>query len=209
MPDAPLPPRAAALVASLNLEPHTEGGFYRRIYTSPASTTVSVPAGAAQDDGARACASAILFLLPAGGRSTLHELRSDELWLWQEGDALEVVELLPGVGRAAGNAAAGGGNGMAPCKESAIITSAVAVDALVRRTTVGAGLLPYAVPAGSMFGSVCPPVAGGAGFALVACVVTPGFDWRDFSHPHRTALLARFPGAPAASVIDALARNDE
>ncbi len=40
--------------------------------------------------GPRALATAILFLLPAGARSARHRVRSDELWLWQGGDAMSL-----------------------------------------------------------------------------------------------------------------------
>jgi uncharacterized protein len=54
----------------LGLEPHPEGGWYRRTWTSPAAT------------GGRPAATAILFLLAAGERSAWHRVDADELWLW-------------------------------------------------------------------------------------------------------------------------------
>ena len=55
----------------LDLQPHPEGGWYRRTWTSPAVT----------GDG-RPAASAILFLLTSGERSAPHVVDADELWLW-------------------------------------------------------------------------------------------------------------------------------
>jgi predicted cupin superfamily sugar epimerase len=54
----------------LGLEPHPEGGWYRRTWTSPA------------DVGTRPAATAILFLLAPGERSAPHTVDADELWLW-------------------------------------------------------------------------------------------------------------------------------
>jgi predicted cupin superfamily sugar epimerase len=75
---------AAAVAAALGLEPHPEGGFFKRWFTDVAA------------DGARPAASSILYLLPLGGTCSLHALAdSAELWFHQAGAALEVVTLLP------------------------------------------------------------------------------------------------------------------
>ena len=54
----------------LGLQPHPEGGWYRRTWTSPPTV------------GERPAATAILFLLTAGARSAWHRVDGDELWLW-------------------------------------------------------------------------------------------------------------------------------
>ncbi|WP_245900305.1 cupin domain-containing protein [Geodermatophilus normandii] len=59
-----------ATAARLGLEPHPEGGWYRRTWTAPATV------------GDRPAASAILFLLAPGERSAWHVVDADELWLW-------------------------------------------------------------------------------------------------------------------------------
>lgn len=75
-----VPPRAAAL----GLEPHPEGGWYRRTWASPASVDTS--------GGPRPAATMILFLLPPGEASAWHTVASDELWLWHGPDPV-VLEL--------------------------------------------------------------------------------------------------------------------
>lgn len=65
------------------------------------------------------------------------------------------------------------------------------------------GLLTHVVPAGHTFGA---RVATGGAFALVACVVAPGFDFRDFSMPSRSKLLEAFPSH--AAIVSALTRDD-
>lgn len=66
----------------LDLEPHPEGGWYRRTWRSALTIT---PDGY---DGDRAAATAIYYLLDAGERSSWHTVRSDELWLWHAGGPL-------------------------------------------------------------------------------------------------------------------------
>lgn len=58
------------------------------------------------------------------------------------------------------------------------------------------------VPARVTFGA---RVCDGGRFALVSCVVAPGFDFRDFEMPTREALLAAFPSHRAW--IEALSRE--
>lgn len=73
-------PRARYLIDTLQLAPHPEGGFYRRLFES----------GLKGADG-RPQSSAILFLLPAGTVSRWHRVDADELWHFHEGSALELL----------------------------------------------------------------------------------------------------------------------
>lgn len=67
-----------SLAKTLDLEPHPEGGWYRRTWTSPVSVTLP-------DGRVRPTATAIVFLLPAGESSAWHRVSSDELWIAQQG----------------------------------------------------------------------------------------------------------------------------
>ncbi|MBB4865819.1 putative cupin superfamily sugar epimerase [Pseudomonas nitritireducens] len=73
-------PRARYLIETLQLAPHPEGGFYRRVFESSR-------VGA----GDRPQSSAILFLLPAGTVSRWHRVDADELWHFHEGSPLELL----------------------------------------------------------------------------------------------------------------------
>jgi predicted cupin superfamily sugar epimerase len=64
-------PARSATVERLGLQPHPEGGWYRRTWTAPVMV-----------DGERPAASAIHFLLMPGERSEWHVVDADELWLW-------------------------------------------------------------------------------------------------------------------------------
>jgi predicted cupin superfamily sugar epimerase len=65
-----VPERAAAL----GLEPHPEGGWYRRTWTAATEVTTT--------GGNRPAATLISFLLPPGEASAWHVVSSDEIWLW-------------------------------------------------------------------------------------------------------------------------------
>ena len=82
-------PRAAELIASLDLHPHPEGGFYREIFRSDAQVTP------ADGRGHRAALTTIYFLLPEGTFSRWHRVASDEVWHLYEGGPLELLELSP------------------------------------------------------------------------------------------------------------------
>ena len=58
-----------AIIATLGLHPHPEGGHYREIFRSGAST-------------------AIYYLLRAGERSHWHRVDADEAWHWYGGGTL-------------------------------------------------------------------------------------------------------------------------
>ena len=66
------------LIASLNLSPHPEGGWYRETMRQPAPYTTEP----------RGLATAILFLLEDGQRSHWHRVDATELWLWHAGSPL-------------------------------------------------------------------------------------------------------------------------
>ncbi|MFF3341354.1 cupin domain-containing protein [Streptomyces flavidovirens] len=71
-------------VARLGLEPHVEGGWFRRTWRTKAE---AVPDGYA---GTRPYATGIYFLLHPGEVSRWHRVRSDELWLWHRGGRLTI-----------------------------------------------------------------------------------------------------------------------
>ncbi|MGP7999039.1 MAG: cupin domain-containing protein [Streptosporangiaceae bacterium] len=140
----------ATAVRQWRLEPHPEGGFFRETYRSALST---VPPGWPAE---RALATAILFLLPAGARSAWHRVRGDELWLWQGGAAMELhiadETRLVGPDPAAG-------------QEPQVLVPAGAWQSATPS--------PQATPGR-------PGRPGASQWSLVACLVTPGFDFADF-----------------------------
>lgn len=86
-------PRAAALIDTLRLRPHPEGGFYREIHRS---ASIVHPA---DDRAQRAAVTSIYFLLAAGQHSCWHRVESDEIWHFYEGDPLALYLAPPSLER--------------------------------------------------------------------------------------------------------------
>ncbi|KTS84858.1 cupin [Microbacterium testaceum] len=63
-----------ATAVLLDLEPHAEGGWFRRMWTG--GYAVETPAGE------RPAATCIHYLLTPGEESAWHVVTSDEVWLW-------------------------------------------------------------------------------------------------------------------------------
>jgi predicted cupin superfamily sugar epimerase len=139
------------LVERLGLAPHPEGGWYRETWRSDVVLgREALPAGYSGD---RRAMTSILFLLPTGMVSRLHRVRSEELWMHHRGDDLKL-----GVGA----------------------TQAVAADPM-SAVTLGQGesaQLQVVVPPGAWQQAEALP--GAFGYALVGCVVAPGFEFADF-----------------------------
>jgi predicted cupin superfamily sugar epimerase len=76
--------RAAALVATLGLISHPEGGYYGELYRSKATVLPM------DNRGPRAALTTIYFLLPAGAVSRWHRVLSDEVWHFYEGAPLDL-----------------------------------------------------------------------------------------------------------------------
>lgn len=71
------------VLATLELAPHPEGGFFRETFRSP--TMLHFP-----DRPARSASTAIYFLLPAGSFSALHRVSSDEVWHHYDGAPVDL-----------------------------------------------------------------------------------------------------------------------
>lgn len=81
--------RAQHLKRLLALEPHVEGGHYRRIYES--SNRIAF----GDEKRERAMATSIYYMLCAGEISRWHRVDADEIWHWYEGEALEMLRFDP------------------------------------------------------------------------------------------------------------------
>ncbi len=113
--------------------------------------------------GGRAYSTAIYYLLESKDVSSMHRLDSDEQWFHLDGSALTVHSISPN------------GN---------YIQHHIGKN-------LDAGEMPYAVvPHGNWFGGT---VDEADSFALVGCIVAPGFDFDDFELVKREKLIERFP----------------
>jgi predicted cupin superfamily sugar epimerase len=81
--------RPAALITTLGLGPHPEGGYYGEVHRS--SATVDPDDGR----GPRSALTTIYFLLPHGSVSRWHRVQSDEVWHFYEGAPLDLWSASP------------------------------------------------------------------------------------------------------------------
>jgi predicted cupin superfamily sugar epimerase len=137
-----------ALAVTLELEPHPEGGWYRRTWTSPVTVEV-------ETDGqsrTRPTATLILFLLPPGEFSAWHRVASSETWIWN-GLAPVTIEL--------------GGAGNTPVTTESTVLGGEVDSGQHLQVFIPAGIWQRTVPTHSD--------------VLASCVVSPGFDFADFT----------------------------
>ncbi|WBO86194.1 cupin domain-containing protein [Hymenobacter yonginensis] len=80
---------AQEIIQHLHLTPHPEGGYYRETYR--ATDTLTTAAG-----HTRSVSTAIYYLLENEDKSHFHRIKSDELWFFHQGQALEIILLTPG-----------------------------------------------------------------------------------------------------------------
>ncbi|MFY9644377.1 MAG: cupin domain-containing protein [Terriglobales bacterium] len=161
---------AAYWIHKLELQPHPEGGYYRQTYKADlVLPQASLPANFT---GPRPAATAIDFLLERGNFSAFHRLRSDELWHFYLGDAL-LVHVIEPDGRYSkielGSDFESGQTLQAVVKAGCWFASEVASQTLVAARH------------------------NSDPFALVACTVSPGFDFEDFELAERAQLAMSYP----------------
>jgi predicted cupin superfamily sugar epimerase len=153
---------AAQIIERLKLVPLTiEGGHFRETYRSQ----FSLPASALPNKygGDRNVSTAIYYLLTPDTSSAIHIVKSDEVFHFYAGDAVEMLQLWPdGSSRV-----------------------------VILSNDLAAGHEPQlVVPAGVWQG--CRLVRGGD-WALMGCTVAPGFDYADFVLGDRAQLITSYP----------------
>jgi uncharacterized protein len=149
------------LVQLLKLKPHPEGGYYKETYRSAES--IGVNGLPERFNGLRQFSTAIYFLIEKHNFSAFHRIKSDEIWHFYAGNALEVIEIEP-----SGN-----------LKKT-----------LVGSGLTSGEVFQHTVPAGNWFAS---RVKEGGEYSLVGCTVSPGFDFQDFEMASRAELISQFP----------------
>jgi len=152
---------AQTYIDALKLQAHPEGGFFKETYRSQGRMDVGLAPGVPLVQ--RNICTGIYFLLEGNNFSAFHRIKSNEMWHFYAGQALEVLEL-------SGN--------------QELICTRLGPD------IAGGEVLQHVVPANTWFAS---RVASGGSFALVGCTVAPGFDFADFEMAERAALIAEYP----------------
>jgi hypothetical protein len=153
---------AQQIIDRLQLQPLTiEGGYFRETYRS----NLTIPASALPTEyrGPRNVATAIYYLLTPDTFSGIHRVKSDEIFHFYAGDAVEMLQLRPdGAGKT-----------------------------LIIGNDLAAGHEPQViVPAGVWQGCRLAPSGS---WALMGCTVAPGFDYADYEPGKRAELIAAYP----------------
>lgn len=147
---------AETIARLLGLEPHPiEGGRYRRTYTS----TETLETGR----GRRTAASAIYYLLDEGTFSEMHRLRSEEIFHFYAGDAVEMLQLWP---------------------------DGSSQRIVIGRDLEAGQAVQVVVPADVWQGT---RLLGDGKWALLGCTVSPGFDFADYESGVCDRLSAQWP----------------
>lgn len=152
---------SAALIDFYQLELHPEGGYYKRSYT--AKTILDKESLGGVFEGNRVISSAIYYLLAEGAFSAFHRIKSDELWHFYNGVALNIHVLHP--------------NGKYELRK---LGSSISNGESFQLT----------IEAGCWFASVPDSPDG---FSFVGCTVSPGFDFADFELAKYESLAPIYP----------------
>jgi predicted cupin superfamily sugar epimerase len=152
---------ALRIIDSLGLRPHPEGGYYRETYRADETLqSYSLPQ---RYGGPRSFCTAIYYLLTSGDCSSMHRLRSDELFHFYLGDPVEMLLLFPdGTGKS-------------------VTLGPGVLEGMHLQVTV-----PRGVWQGCR-------LAGKGQFALMAATVSPGFEFDDFELGNRDELTGLYP----------------
>lgn len=77
------------IIEFFNMTKHPEGGAFVETYRSNETSHFN------NFQGERHYSTGIYFLLRKGERSAFHKIKSDEMWHFYQGDALELFEITP------------------------------------------------------------------------------------------------------------------
>jgi predicted cupin superfamily sugar epimerase len=157
----PIDIKIAEIVAHYQMLPHPEGGYYKETYCSTEwITKEGLPK---RFGGNRSFGTAIYFLLDQGNFSAFHRIKSDEIWHFYAGQALEIFVL----------------------EENGGLQIIHLGNQIQQGETFQA-----MVPAGAWFAS---RPAANTDYSLVGCTVAPGFDFDDFELAKANELVLEYP----------------
>jgi len=132
---------ARDIIERLRLEPHPEGGWYRETWRADA------------EEGERASATAIHFLLESGQASHWHAVDATEIWLWHAGNPLELALADP--------------------------TGEHRAEVRLGPDVAGGDRVQQVIRPGEW--QAARPLPGGHDYTLVSCIVSPAFEFSGFT----------------------------
>ncbi len=148
-------------IEQLDLKPHPEGGYYREVYRS--SELIPAEALPERFNKSHVFGTSIYFLLNGKQISSLHRLKSDEIWHFYSGSSV--------------------------CISMIFADGTLRQKTLGPHPEEGE-TFQVVIPRGCWFGA---KVTDEKGYALVGCTVAPGFEFDDFELAKRADLLKLFP----------------
>jgi len=149
-------------IEKYDLLPHPEGGYYAETYRS--GELINQNALPDRFGGNRSFSTGIYFLLESEDFSAFHRIKSDEMWHFYSGEALEIFVIHP--------------------------DTRVLKTIKLGSDPENGEVFQAVIPAGSWFAS--KPMAGSS-YCLVGCTVAPGFDFLDFEMADRRVFSELFP----------------
>jgi len=152
--------KAKNLIEELKLEKHPEGGYYREVYRSEEIISEGLPR---RYKSGRCLCTAIYFLLQGKDFSAFHRLKSDEIWHFYAGTALDIYVINEN-------------------EELDIRSIGNSQDGDISFITV--------INRGQWFAA---EVRDKKSFALAGCTVAPGFGFRDFELGKKDELITKYP----------------
>jgi uncharacterized protein len=152
---------ARDLIDFYDLQPHPEGGYYKETYRS--SELIPGDDLPERFTGDRSFSTAIYFLLDGDHFSAFHRIKSDELWHFYTGIALNIY----------------------------VIDTHGRLEIIRLGNKVENGeVFQATVPAGCWFAA---EPSDNKGFSFVGCTVAPGFAFDDFELAAKEELSTTFP----------------
>lgn len=153
--------KAKEYIDKLTLQAHPEGGYFSEVYRS--EEIISGDYLPARYGTSRSFSTSIYFMLEGNQVSTFHRLKSDELWHFYDGSALDIY----------------------------IIDEPGSLNKIRLGNNISAGeTFQTVVKKNTWFGA---EIIDKSSFALIGCTVTPGFDFSDFELAKMNDLIKKYP----------------
>jgi len=147
-------------IKHLELIPHPEGGYYKETYQS--NIIIGEEYLLDSHVGSRKSSSLIYYLLKGNEYSHFHRLKSDELWIYQQGDSLKIHIIND---------------------EGELTTKILGLNVEIGE------VLQVLVPANCWFAA---ELINENTYILLSCMVTPGFVFKDFELANKGDMMNKY-----------------
>lgn len=153
--------KAKQYIDKLQLTAHPEGGYFSEVYKS--DEVISGDHLPDRYGTSRSFSTSIYFMLEGNQVSTFHKLKSDELWHFYDGTALDIY----------------------------IIDAQGSLNKTRLGNNIEAGeVFQTVVKKNTWFGA---ELINKSSYALIGCTVAPGFDFNDFELANMDDLIKKYP----------------